>query len=388
MKEIRYNRSFFPAIQIVLVVAYFKLMNGLLHFFAKALYQKVDQVGSILIFRTGSLGDSICAIPAIIAIRQAFPQAKIDILSNTGLKSLVSLKALLNPNLYNEFIDYLGLETTKLIPLLKAKKYDAVIQLPQNQAQPKTLFRDLFFFRLIIGIKKGFGWSYSTVKFWRKLQEKSIVYEQEIERLMKILAQNGIDAPTIPQFEFNIAEADATLVEKEALAIRAIRDKPFMGVVVGAKRPQNRWPIEYFKMVIDEFKAEFNMLIIGGPEDNLLLEPLLGAPEVFNLCGRFSPIQSGLMLQRCALCLSNDTGPMHLAYAFGTPVMALFSARDFPNKWFPPQQNHHKVFRTYGVHCALCLSENCQDNICMKKIDPREVTHAIRQLLNNLPLHN
>lgn len=89
-------------------------------------------------------------------------------------------------------------------------------------------------------------------------------------------------------------------------------------------------------------------------------------------------------MQHCMLVLSNDTGPMHLAYGFGVPVVALFSNRDFPDRWFPPTGRHNAVLRAEEVACAVCLSETCADNICMKKIGPEEVVSVMDDVISLL----
>jgi heptosyltransferase-2 len=239
-----------------------------------------------------------------------------------------------------------------------------------------------------VGIKQGFGWEYATVRFFRKVQENHLRYPGEIERLLHILQSNGLRVDPDYTFALKIMDQDIGYIRKEAEAIQKERNKPLIGVVVGAKRPQNRWPLPFFRVIVEQLVKTYNVVVIGGPEDIPLADTLADLPGVFIRCGRYTPIQSGLMLRHCELCLSNDTGPMHLAYSFGTPVVALFSARDFPYKWFPPESNLNVVLRKYDIHCSLCLTETCANNICMQAILPIEVSSAINQVLaiKKLPL--
>jgi len=73
---------------------------------------------------------------------------------------------------------------------------------------------------------------------------------------------------------------------------------------------------------------------------------------------------------------------MHLSYAVGTMVIALFSSRDLPGKWYPSGKNNH-VFRASNIHCEACFSETCNNNICMQAIQPSEVISCAEQLLNS-----
>jgi len=352
--------------------------NSMLLFFQKLLFRKSDNPKKILIFRTGSLGDNLCAIPSMVAIKKKYPGAVIDILSNTGQSNLVSLKNLLDKNLYNSIIDYLGMEKKYLVKMLKGNKYDLVIQLPQTDAGFFRLLRDLFFFRYIAA--SGWGWQFSTVRFFRRTQEKFMLFPNETKRLADILESQGI-AVDQQRYELNFTEEDHIVVRERMAERKLEAGKKNIALVVGAKRAQNRWSLANFKSVIEGIGNSYNFLIVGGPDDKDLAAPILSLPGVYDFCGSLTPMQSALLISRCVLTLSNDTGPMHLSYAVGTPVIALFSSRDFPGKWFPPESEKNKVFRTPGVSCSLCLSENCMNNICMQAIKTQAVIEAMKERL-------
>jgi ADP-heptose:LPS heptosyltransferase len=128
------------------------------------------QVSKILIFRTGSLGDSICALPAIAQIKKQYPEAKLDILTNAGASNLVSIQKLLHENVYNEIIDYYGSSVPELTKQVKNNCYDLIIELPQYDVSFFRLVRNMIFFRLKTGIKKGFGWQLDNIKWFKKAQ--------------------------------------------------------------------------------------------------------------------------------------------------------------------------------------------------------------------------
>ncbi len=73
---------------------------------------------------------------------------------------------------------------------------------------------------------------------------------------------------------------------------------------------------------------------------------------------------------------------MHLSYAVGTPVIGIFSSRDFQKKWFPPEGNI--ALRNNNVPCSLCFSETCNNNICMQGISLEEVKKSFLHLEANL----
>ena len=340
----------------------------------------------ILVFRTGSMGDSICAMPAMVNIRENFKECSIDLLTNSGkgYASLVSIERLISPGIFDSIINYENMSRSELISILKHNKYDLVIQLPQYGAYLHTLVRDMIFFRFVIKIRSGFGWQYSKHIFFKKTQGEYGVNINERDRLNNILSENGLIKGEPNKYPFQLTDSDykATQSIWESLSIDG--SKPLIGVIVGAKRPQNRWPLSNFEQIIKHYSNSYNFLFIGSEEDANLVNELLNYSNTYSCCGLLTPLQSGIMLQRCIMTISNDTGPMHLSYAFGQPLIALFSNRDYPKRWYPPESEYNIVFRATGIECSICLSETCKNNICMKKITPQEVIFEMDKLLNKL----
>lgn len=356
--------------------------NALLQALQWMLYRPVHEPGRLLLFRTGSFGDGLCALPAIHAIRRQFPDARIDILTNTGHahKSLVSIDQLLAPGVVHQVIDYQGVPLRRLARLLREQQYDAVIQLPQYSAPWRRLVRDMLVFRLLCRIPAGFGWRWDHVPVFTQAQESCGHAINERSRLLDLLEQNGIAKGSETDFRLHLTAADRAAADA-LLRVRLRSGKPMIGLVIGAKRPQNRWPLAGFAAVCAHFSGTHEIVLIGGPDDEALAQQLEAQYPVVSLCGALTPLQNACVMQQCRLVLSNDTGPMHLAYAVGTPLVALFSARDLPGRWYPPKRENTMVFRTFGLACSTCFSETCADNICMKKINPEVVIAAMNQLL-------
>lgn len=371
--------TFREAVELNIVTYAFKLMNAILRHLASLIYSRNSKPSRILIFRTGSMGDSLSALPVIAAIRKKYSASQIDILINPGKakSTLVSIDQLLSPSVYDNAINYFGLSVRKTVSVLRANKYDLIIQLPQGDAPFLTLLRDLLFYRFIVSA--GWGWEVGKILFFRKMQEKYIKYDREVVRLAKIAERNQVHVD-LNDFPLNIRHEDVVFVE-EWFEQLEITDKKVIGVVIGAKRPQNRWPLAYFSNVISHFAGIYNVIVIGGEEDKDAASELAVNPYVFNSCGSFTPMQSAVAITKCVVVLSNDTGPMHLSYAVGAPTVAVFSSRDFKGAWFPPENGRNIVFRSENIPCALCLSDYCSNNICMQDIKPPLVISAMSRLI-------
>ncbi len=352
-------------------------MNTIVDLFKKVLFRTTKNPKKILIFRTGSLGDSVCATPALNLIRRHYPGARITLLSNAGKKSLVSPDKVIDRILYDDMINYLGIPFTKLLKSLRKEKFDLVIHLTQVESPFLRLLRDMILLRFVA--PSGWGWRLSRIMIFRKKIEKYIFYPNEAQRLLWICRENGLKYDEM-DFKLNFENEDKVIAENYFTS-NDLNGKQVIAISVGANSVKNRWPIEYFAEVINFFRLNHPIILIGGPEDNELVQPFINLKGVYNCCGLFTPMQSALLIKKCSLSLTNDTGPLHLSYAVGTPLIGLFASRDFYGKWFPPEGTRHHVFRTPDVACSLCFFSQCDNNICMKAIKPADVIKAAEEIM-------
>jgi ADP-heptose:LPS heptosyltransferase len=341
---------------------------------------KKGAISNILIFRNGSLGDSVCALPAIYNIRKNFPQANITILHNNGLANLASIENIVDKGTINDFINYRDLPVKELRKTIKQKKIDLLIELPQVHQPFSSHIRNMFFIRSL-GIKHAFGWKIQATRLFPRVQEKFVAFQNVRNHLLGILQNNGLVIYEEDRFPMAIGSQEIDAVDQRFAENGLTENAPVVAVIVGAKRPQNRWPLNYFDRVVGHLLGKgYHCVLIGGAEDTELARQLKNYREVVDFTGQLTPLESAEAMKRCKLVVTNDTGPMHLAYATGTFVVALFSSRDYPGLWYPPA-NRSYIFRNHEVHCKTCFSETCTINICMHQIRPETVISKIDELL-------
>lgn len=375
----KYPSSLGDRIKLYIAHIYYVAANSSLFLLQKLLYKKsTNKIPKILVFRTGSLGDSVCAIPSIKAIRKCYPDSKIDILTNTGKSNLVGLSSLLSQDDYNQLLDYYSFSKVKLFNILRKQGYDLVIQLPQVDARYFNLLRDLFLFRFVAG--SGFGWYVSQVFLFRGVQAKYLAFPTETLRLGRLMARNGIRVSELSSYILpSINDSKRTSDFLKDNGFRA--DDKLVAIVVGSKRPQNRWPVSYFSEVINFLLAEYKIVLVGSEADNLLIQELTNIPGIINACGKLKPMETAELLKICVLTISNDTGPLHISYAVGTPTIGIFSGRDLRGKWSPPDNGTNFALRVEGLYCHSCVKNEC-DNRCLKLITPFQVINCAKNLLN------
>lgn len=372
---------------LMLIRADYRVRNLLLRGVNRLLFRPArsgSPVRSILIFRTGSLGDGICALPAIDVIRRNFPGASLDILTNAGRDSYVSLAGIIRQDVAREVIDYLHTPWLQLFRRLKSRRYDLFIELTQYDAPFLRQVRNILAVKAL-GIHHAYGWKLSTTFLFPRVQERHLTFPNDTERLLAMLRDNGLDVSTAEYIHglspetIQAAEAHPTLL--------AVRGKPLIGLGIGGNEPRKFWETGNYAQVARYFTERgFHCLLLGGPADHARGEEILQEIQAgTNLCGALSPLESMAAIRNCRLVISNDTGTLHMAYAVGTPVIGIYTARDYVGKWYPPPSCSHAVFRTSGMPCTLCLRRGrnltCAGNVCLQLIRAESVIAAGERLL-------
>jgi len=175
----------------------------------------------------------------------------------------------------------------------------------------------------------------------------------------------------------------ATAAERESMApLLAAAGERFAALYVGSTWPSRQWlPGQTAELCRELHARGLGVLLVGGPADEAFAQRVLaaGAGDVVNSIGQTSLRQVIAIMERAEVAIGPDSGPMHIAAAVGTPVVALFGAtspeRSGPWGW------HHLVLRS-DVPCAPCYLSNCPiDQLCMELISPAMVLERVDQVL-------
>ncbi len=154
----------------------------------------------------------------------------------------------------------------------------------------------------------------------------------------------------------------------------------------GMARAGRTWPIASFVEAGRRLQAELSLrLLVVGTLDECdvagRLRSGLGADAV-DLAGRTTLRQACAVIARCALAVSLDTGPMHLAAAVGVPVVAMFPMACYPTGRWHPYGVPFRIVGTGSWRCSRhCVKELCPSFVCHDAVDPGAVVRAARELL-------
>ena len=329
----------------------------------------------ILLIRLSSLGDVVLTTPAIRAVRTHLPDAYVAML--VAKQSADVLRE--NPHL-NEIITFDRLakdkdtgEMLRVIRHLRERKFTVAIDL-QRKFRTELL---MYFSGATERVGKG---RLCTVR----VQEQG--NRHATAHYFDLLHAVGIPAAD-QRLELFLAEPERIDAAKR-LDIAGVSETALkVGLFPGAGWKLREWMPERFAAIGDRLVAQFNanVFVFGGQKETELVQSvvdMMNAPAT-PFAGNLQIRQLAACIEQCDLFLTNDTGPMHIAAAVGTPTVSLFGPGNHIR--FQPLGARHQTIR-HDVPCSPCkqFTDKCKDNICMKGISVDEVWQSISHTLEKL----
>lgn len=363
------------------------------------------RIRRVFVYRLGSLGDMLVALPSLRLVRRAFPDAEVRLLTNMPVnrKAPAAAAVLEGTGLVDGYLRY-SVGTRRSGELLQLWwsilrwRPEVVVYLAAGRGVPVAL-RDLKFFRWcgvrrFIGVpiteamQANFGGlAPADVSSERRMRGP---LEPEAARLARNIAELG-DArlEDVRSWSLDLSEAELRAAD-EAIG-PVLLQRPLLAVSVGTKVQAKDWGKENWRRLLREVASrfpEYGLLLAGAPEESAASEFAAegwregGGGPVMNLCGRLTPRESAAAFQRARLFLGHDSGPMHLAASVGTPCVALFAARNVPRQWFPFGERHRVLY--HAVECMGCGLETCieQRKKCLLSITVPEVLAEVEAALS------
>lgn len=323
---------------------------------------------NILIMDFGQLGDVVLSLPALRAVRERFPNARITAAVGQSAGEIARLSGYVNEVLA---IDRVGLrDGSKLVSIFKIfqlvkrvrrSQFDFVIDLHSFyetnllgfvSGAPKRLYarRPTRSFDILANFQP------------RPPREEERSLKHQVDRYLDVLIPLGIkDALRMPQLKTR--PEDDLGVEAILRKAKADTGAPLVGIFPGAGHPSRRWPMERFAELADYLVRNdgVRVLVFAGPEEAEMTQQMrrVFPTSSLVLSGlRISELASALA--RLAVFVSNDTGPMHVAAAVGTSVVVLLN-RTTPNSFVPIGEAHRHIYSrmiheigTEEVYAATC----------------------------------
>jgi len=342
---------------------------------------------NILIVKLSAIGDVVHTLPSLAALRELYPDAHITwVIEEASSDLLVGhpdldrlliskrrkwLRELVNPQKAGRGFH----EVREFLKALKDRPYDLVID-----------FHGLFKSALIVllsGGRRKLGYD--------SLQELSGIFLNEkipedmgkhaVDRYLDFLRHLGAKVGE-PQFHIPVDEENRKKVDS-LLEQRGIgRDERFVAISPVALWDTKLWDEEKFAKLCDRLIGELNLkLVLTGARADGLLQRIAESVNrpVANLGGETTLRDLACLFGRASLLITTDSGPMHIAAAMGTPVVALFGPTS-PSRTGPYGRGHTIIRK--DLECSPCFLKKCDILSCMKEITVEEVFQAIKNDLS------
>ncbi|PTQ99349.1 ADP-heptose:LPS heptosyltransferase [Mucilaginibacter yixingensis] len=358
----------------------------------------------VLVYRIGSMGDTIIALPGFHKAVEAFPDAELILLANRppSSKAAAAQTVLGEGYFFHQVINYPSftrnpLVLLRLIRQLRVLKIDAMVNLTTTRIR-KTIrstklgvLRDKLFFRAA-GIKQFYGFPETTEDLVLTYDNETGKQEWEALRIARRLESLGpIDLTLDKYWDLHYTQQERVIAADVLKTLDP--NRPVFAACAGTKRQPNDWEeynwLALFKALKDDLPG-WQLIMLGAEDERERAQKLLDCwnGDGVNLCGKTSPRVSGAALKHAKLFIGHDSGPMHLSAAGGTPCVAIYSARNLPGQWFPRGDFNKLIY--HRVECAGCLLEECiaQQKKCILSITVDEVRKAIAEVIVEQKIDN
>jgi ADP-heptose:LPS heptosyltransferase len=311
----------------------------------------------IAIFRALQLGDLLCAIPAVRALKHAHVNADITLLGLPWSESFVKRFS----HYFSGFIHFPGypglpeqnFDSKKIIPFLikmRMERFDLIIQMHGNGSVVNPLMK-------LLGSKRIAGY-FERGRYCpdKKLYMPYPEEGSEVEKHLKLMEH--LEVPLLGMdLEFPVFKEEL-LKFNNLCKETGLKPKEYVCVHPGARDKKRWWPAEKFSQIADKIAEKgYQIVLTGTTEEKPAIDSvidLMNFPAI-NLGGKTDLGILAELIKNAKMILSNDTGVSHIAAAVKTPSIVIFISSD-PVRWAPVDKRlHHVILPEESVNFDFVL---------------------------------
>lgn len=329
-------------------------------------------------FRALQLGDLLCSVPALRALRAGYPEAHVTLIGLPWARVLIERY----PALLDDFIAFPGAPglpereadlaaAAGFAAPVRERGFDLLLQMHGSGGVTNPLLETWGARRLV-----GFHTAADAVDD-RRCYLAWDEHESEVLRQLRLaVAAGGMSRGTA--LEWPVMAQD----RREATALVGAVDRDYACLHPGARYPSRRWPVERFAAVADALARRGYRVVITGTEDERPLTQALAARiphPVIDLTGRTTLGSLAAVVAGARLVVCNDTGLSHLAVAVGTPSVVVSSGSDVA-RWRPLDALRHRTL-AHAPACRPCMHTVCPTgHECALAITVEQVLETVSTL--------
>ena len=342
----------------------------------------LNNLRKIVVLRALHLGDLLCAVPALRALRQAAPHAEITLIGLPWAASFVRRFA----HLIDHFIVFPGFPgladrpfdvaaVPSFLAALQAQRFDLAIQLHGSGETSNVLAQ-------LLGASHCAGFHRppqapppGVFLPWRP-------DEHEVRRCLRLMQALGAPAQN-DALEFPVTPADARLLQRSVDRLPA--PGTYAVIHAGARLASRRWPAQRFAEVGNALAAAGVPVVLTGTTGEASITRSVAArmgASALDLAGKTELGALAVLVRNARIVVTNDTGMSHMAAALATRSVVVCSGAD-PDRFAPLDRSRHCVLSA-PIACRPCLHAECPiGHPCALAISVEQVLHAIEALLQD-----
>jgi lipopolysaccharide heptosyltransferase II len=355
--------------------------------------EQPSQVQKILVMKYFGMGSLILSSPMVRAVKQTYPNARIDLLTIEQNRALSDILPIFDRVYAIDTRSLLSVVRSMflVLRLIRREKYDVII--------------DAEFFSRFSGLvsylaRPRYSVGFYLPEIWRGNFLTHPVhfnyYRHAIVTFMALAKRLGVESSNYALEPLVISNKVESKVQDklEAIGVMPGRRLVCINVNTGPLSPERRWPEASFAKLIRSVLSEFpdvTIFLVGAPSDVPAVTKMCSVlssedqARLLNVAGKFNLEELCVLLTKSELLITNDSGPLHIAEALAVPTISFFGP-ETPLLYGPTGDNHVVFYK--GIYCSPCLNVHNQkkapcngNNVCMQLISPDDVFASTKMLL-------
>ncbi len=346
----------------------------------------------ILAIRLDNLGDVLVTTPAMRAIKTSLPSCKLSLLTSPVGAQVARLNSDIDEVIIYEApwmdpwqkLPQDSEREQEMIALIKERQFDAAIIFSSYHQSPLPAAYLCYLADIPLRLAASIDGPGSLLTTRHKHPERMM---HEVERSLDLVNAVG--------FSTNILDLVLKVPLKareniyEFLSVRNVDPfRPLLVIHPGCSMPARTYPNHLYSEIIDQVieRLGATVVVTGTNDEQALIEQVIDNVQEQNreailACGGILPFPDFCgLIEAADLVITNNTGPMHIAAAVKTPVVALFALTNPPEQWSPWRVPHRQLY--HDVPCRICYQRICPfGHECLSLVAPAVVVNAAEELL-------
>ncbi len=340
----------------------------------------------ILVIHLAGIGDLLMGRQALQALRAAFPASRIALLTFANAGELARLIPSVDErySLEEEYSWRAVQRNLATIFSLRRRRFDLAVNLYQ-------VYRSIGVVKLAILLRliaarrtAGRDTDGRGACFDQRIPERSAEKRHEVERQCAFVERLGCPVPAGP-VPLVVDPDDQQAIERWLGAHGLPEDATLVAIHPGGARLGHRWPAPAFAALARTLQRRYGVAIVltGNREERRLVEDIAkSVTRPLVAAGELPFGQLAALLRRCRLCITNDSGPMHLAAALQVPMVAILGPTD-PRRYGPYPLDRPDQRILHAVPCAPCYHNRCGGHEALERLPVQAVLDAAQAILES-----